>query len=182
MDCKIYIIIALCCLIPFLITIMQCLCCCCNSDKNCICRNLIALSFKLGVFIATFVFLAYVIGQFVISIAGEDLTNLLNIEYQRAITIVTNDERVAYWIMFISALVALIVLCLLIIKYVVFLIEIILISTKISIYSILLSNNNNSNKDKEDYAIKETSKLIDKLSRYNLPDRLRNLLDDIYEP
>ena len=176
MDCKICIIIALCCLIPFLVAIMLCVCSCCDSGKKCICRNMLGLGFILSLFTGGLTWLAFKISKFIMSIAGEHLTNLLNIEHKKTITLITNDERVAYWVIFITALITLIIVFVLIIKYIVFLIEIVLVQTKIAIYSRLKGEN-----EGEDYAIKESSQLIEKLRRHNLPDIFKNSLKDIYE-
>ena len=176
MDCKICIIIALCCLIPFLVAIMLCVCSCCDSGKKCICRNMLGLGFILSLFTGGLTWLAFKISKFIMSIAGEHLTNLLNIEHKKTITLITNDERVAYWVIFIAALITLIIVFVLIIKYVVFLIEIILVQTKISIHSRWKKGN-----DTDDYVIKESGQLIEKLRCHNLPDIFRNSLKDIYE-
>ena len=53
---------------------------------------------------------------------------------------------------------------------------IVLVQTKIAIYSRLKGEN-----EGEDYAIKESSQLIEKLRRHNLPDIFKNSLKDIYE-
>lgn len=176
MDCKICIIIALCCLIPFLVAIMLCVCSCCDSGKKYICRNMLGLGFILSLFTGGLTWLAFKISKFIMSIAGEHLTNLLNIEHKKTITLITNDERVAYWVIFITALITLIIVFVLIIKYVVFLIEIILVQTKISIHSRWKKGN-----DTDDYVIKESGQLIEKLRCHNLPDIFRNSLKDIYE-
>lgn len=176
MDCKICIIIALCCLIPFLVAIMLCVCSCCDSGKKCICRNMLGLGFILSLFTGGLTLLAFKISKFIMSIAGEHLTNLLNIEHKKTVTLITNDERVAYWVIFITALITLIIVFVLIIKYVVFLIEIILVQTKISIHSRWKKGN-----DTDDYVIKESGQLIEKLRCHNLPDIFRNSLKDIYE-
>lgn len=174
MDCKIYIIIALCCIILYLIS-MQCICCC-ATNKKCMCGNWMALSLNLLLCIALFVLTGYGIGQLLQSIAGANLTNLISIEHKKAITLITNDECVAYWVIFITALIALIIVFVLIIKYIVFLIEIALVHTKIAICSRLKEEN-----EREDYVIKESSQLIEKLRRHNLPDIFKNSLKDIYE-
>lgn len=176
MDCKICIIIALCCLIPFLVAIMLCVCSCCDSGKKCICRNMLGLGFILSLCTGVLIWIASKISEFIMSIAGDHLNNLLNIEHKKSITLITNDERVAYWVIFITALITLIVVFVLIIKHVVFLIEIILVQTKISIHSRWKKGN-----DTDDYVIKESSQLIEKLRRHNLPDIFKNSLKDIYE-
>lgn len=174
MDCKICIIIALCCIILYLIT-MQCMCCCTTNNK-CICGKWLALSLILLLCIVLFVLAGYGISQLLLSIIGDNLANFLSIEHKKTITLITNDDGAAYWVFFITALIALIVVFVLIIKYIVFLIEIVLVQTKIAIYSRLKGETKG-----EDYAIKECSQLIEKLRRHNLPDIFRNSLKDIYE-
>lgn len=137
---------------------------------------MLGLGFILSLFTGGLTWLAFKISKFIMSIAGEHLTNLLNIEHKKTITLITNDERVAYWVIFITALITLIVVFVLIIKYIVFLIEIVLVQTKIAIYSRLKGETKG-----EDYAIKECSQLIEKLRCHNLPDIFRNSLKDIYE-
>ena len=137
---------------------------------------MLGLGFILSLFTGGLTWLAFKISKFIMSIAGEHLTNLLNIEHKKTLTLITNDERVAYWVIFITALITLIIVFVLIIKYLVFLIEIVLVQTKIAMYSRLKGETKG-----EDYAIKECSQLIEKLRRHNLPDIFRNSLKDIYE-
>ena len=137
---------------------------------------MLGLGFILSLFTGGLTWLAFKISKFIMSIAGEHLTNLLNIEHKKTITLITNDERVAYWVIFITAIITLIIVFVLIIKYLVFLIEIVLVQTKIAMYSRLKGETKG-----EDYAIKECSQLIEKLRRHNLPDIFRNSLKDIYE-
>lgn len=137
---------------------------------------MLGLGFILSLFTGGLTWLAFKISKFIMSIAGEHLTNLLNIEHKKTITLITNDERVAYWVIFITALITLIIVFVLIIKYIVFLIEIVLVQTKIAIYSRLKGETKG-----EDYAIKECSQLIEKLRCHNLPYIFRNSLKDIYE-
>lgn len=137
---------------------------------------MLGLGFILSLFTGGLTWLAFKISKFIMSIAGEHLTNLLNIEHKKTITLITNDERVAYWVIFITALITLIVVFVLIIKYIVFLIEIVLVQTKIAIYSRLKGETKG-----EDYVIKECNQLIEKLRCHNLPDIFRNSLKDIYE-
>ena len=139
-----------------------------------------ALSLILLLYIVLFVLAGYGISQLLLSIVGDNLANFLCIEHKKTITLITNDEGAAYWMFFITALIALIVVFVLIIKYIVFLIEIVLVQTKIAIYSRLKGENEGENEG-EDYAIKESSQLIEKLRRHNLPDIFKNSLKDIYE-
>lgn len=176
MDYRIYIIIALCCILPFLISFMHYLHYLLNTDRTLVSRSLTVLSFRLSLFIVLYILIAYVIGQVLLLIVGVDITSLQNLENTRIITIITTDLTKSEWSLFIAALVALIIVFAIVIKHVIFLVEIVLVEAQISIYSRLHTYDEYIN-----FATEECNQLIEKLRRHNLPDIFRNSLKDIYE-
>ena len=176
MDYKINIIIALCCILPFLISISHYLHYLLNSDRTFVSRSLTVLSFRLSLFIVMYILIAYVIGQALLLIVGVDITSLQSLENRRILTIITTGLTKLDWFLFIPALVALIIVFAIVIKHMLFLVEIVLIEAKISIYFRLHTYN-----EYISFATEECNKLIEKLRRHNLPDIFRNSLKDLYE-
>lgn len=176
MDYRFYIIIALCCIIPFLISFMHYLHYLLNTDRTHVSRSLTVLSFRLSLFIVLYILIAYVIGQVLLLIVGVDITSLQNLENRRILTIITTDLTKSEWFLFIAALVALIIVFAIVIKQMIFLVEIVLVEAQISIYSRLHTYDEYIN-----FATEECNQLIEKLRCHNLPDIFRNSLKDIYE-
>lgn len=177
MDYRIYIIIALCCILPFLISIIHYLHYLSNTDRTCVSRSLTVLSFRLSLFIIMYILIAYLIGQVLLVIIGIDITSLQNIDKRSIVTIITTHLTKVDWFLFIPTLVALIILFAIIIKHAIFLVEIALIEAKVSIYSRLHTYTENIK-----FTTEECNALIEKLRRHNLPDIFKNSLKDIYEP
>ena len=176
MDYRIYIIIGLCCILPFLISIMHYLHYLLNTDRTHVSRSLTVLSFRLSLFIVLYILIALVIGQALLLIVGVDITNLQSLENRRILTIITTDLTKSEWSLFIAALVALIIVFAIVIKHMIFLVEIVLVEAQISIYSRLHTYDEYIN-----FATEECNQLIEKLRRHNLPDIFKNSLKDIYE-
>lgn len=176
MDYRFYIIIALCCFLPFLISFMHYLHYLSNTDRTYVSRSLTVLSFRLSLFIVLYILIALVIGQALLLIVGVDITNLQSLENRRILTIITTDLTKSDWSLFIAALVALTIVFTIVIKHMIFLVEIVLIEAKISIYSRLHTYDEYIN-----FATEECNQLIEKLRRHNLPDLFKNSLKDIYE-